>query len=332
MSELHVALICHAEHSNSPEDRKHEWSEWVPNFLSLLDSIEKETGVHIPVTWCCCATHGREDAALVAKELPDIWQQFKDRGDEIGLHIHVRPEVADKRFEWYAHEFQHLFLEEDVARLIDLGFDPPRTYVPGMMAWRKLWPSALLKAGFQVSSSIIALPSRYLAWTGLLEHAYGIDLKPYLLWHNRPESYPYRPYRTHNDNLVTEGDSELVELPVIGWIGCDLGPEWTDFENSPPFDALTDVKSLRPKNWIVDRFMKFEADEGKPFPGLHERWKTRKEVSLDIWPTFFHPRELHEQNIRRMHKFIYSLLKWDDVSFTTAYQAVLNWKEQNGRG
>ena len=327
MSQFYITLICHAEHSSASEERKYEWSEWVPNFLSLLDVIEEDTGCHIPVTWCPVVEHRRERTTLIVQEIPDIWQQIKDRGDEIGLHIHVYPEVdgKDERFGWYVHELQHLFLEEDVDRLVHLGFEPPKTYVPGMQLWRKEWASALLKAGFEVSSTIMALPSKYVAWLGLFEH-FDIAPTPYLLWHHRPESYPFRPYRTQNSNLVAEGDSELVELPVIGWIGCDIYPDAPYFENSPPFDTLAEVRALKPKNWIAERFMKFEADEGKPFPGLYERWRRRKEVPVDIWPTLFHPRELHEENIQRMNKFIRALLEWDDVSFATAHEAVLKWK------
>jgi hypothetical protein len=68
------------------------------------------------------------------------------------------------------------------------------------------------------------------------------------------------------------------------------------------------VTAQAPRNWIAERFMKFEDEEGKPFPGLYERWRRRKEVSVDIWPTFFHPRELHEQNIKRLDRFIRALV------------------------
>ncbi len=329
MSEFYITLICHAEYSSSPEDRKYEWSEWVPNFLALLDNIEKDTGYHIPITWCCVADHRKEGTILIAQELPDIWKQIKDRGDEIGLHIHIYPEIGDKRFRFSAHEFQHYFLKEDAGRLVDLGFDPPKTYVPGNQVWRKELASSLLKNGFEVDSTIMALPSKYLAWTGLLEDVFHIDISDYLLLHNRPEHYPFRPYRTKKDNLVVEGNSGLVELPVIGWIGCDLGPEWKDFNNSPPFDLLVKTKDLIPKNWIAERYMNFEVKEQKAFPGLYERWKNRYEIPVDIWPTLFHPRELHEDNIKRLNKFIRILLEWDDVKFSTAYNAVLRWKKSN---
>ena len=128
---------------------------------------------------------------------------------------------------------------------------------------------------------------------------------------------------------MVEGTSGLVELPVIGWIGCDLGPEWKDFNNSPPFDLLVKTKDLIPKNWIAERYMNFEVKEQKAFPGLYERWKNRYEIPVDIWPTLFHPRELHEDNIKRLNKFIRILLEWDDVKFSTAYNAVLRWKKSN---
>ena len=84
MSQFYITLICHAEHSSASEERKYEWSEWVPNFLSLLDVIEEDTGCHIPVTWCPVVEHRRERTTLIVQEIPDIWQQIKDRGDEIG--------------------------------------------------------------------------------------------------------------------------------------------------------------------------------------------------------------------------------------------------------
>jgi hypothetical protein len=120
--------------------------------------------------------------------MPNLWQRIKERGGEIGLHIHLYPEgVGDSRFKTYAHEFQHLFVEEDVARLVDRGFALPKTYTPGGQVWRKEWASALLKAGFEVSSTIMALPSKYVAWLGMFEYL-GVDPAPYLLWHHRPES------------------------------------------------------------------------------------------------------------------------------------------------
>ena len=273
---------------------------------------------------------------LVAQKCPDIWRRIRERGDEIGLHIHLSPEVGPKgreqKFWWHAHEFQHLFLEESVSRMVDFGFDPPKTYTPGGQVWRREWASALLKAGFEVDSTIMALPSKYLVWPGLFEHVYEADITPYLMWSHRPESYPFRPYRTAADDLVAEGDSELVELPVIGWIGCDIYPDQPYFRNSPPFDCIVPVADLEPRNWIADGFLKFEKEEGKPFPGLHERWERRHEVPVDIWPTLFHPLELHEKNLQRMDRFMRAVLSWEDVSFCTAHDAGCQWKSANARG
>jgi len=333
LPEFLVSLICHAERSSYPEEQKYEWTEWVPNLLSLLDRIEKDTGFHIPITWCCCANHSRQyvdsGKILVAQQFPDVWKRIRDRGDEIGLHIHYAPEIGDKRFKFFSHEFQHLLLKEDVERLTDFGFDPPKTYTPGNQVWRKEWASFLLDAGFEVDSTIMALPSKYLVWPNLLENVFEVDISPYLLWTHRKETYPFRLYRTHDSDLTQEGKSELVELPVIGWLGCDIYPERPYFKNSPPFDHLDRIQNLEPKNWMVGRFLRFEKEQGKPFPGLFTRWESRAEVDVDIWPTLFHPRELDAINIQMIGKFIRSLLEWEDVSFATAYDAVKKWKRSN---
>lgn len=334
MGKFFVCLICHAENGSTDEQKAHEWSEWTPKLLQLLDQIEKETGVHIPVTWCCCMDYGRDGSDIVAKEHRDLWKRFQGRGDEIGLHIHMRPGIGptgkERQFLWSTHEFQHLFLEQSVSQLVDLGFDPPKTYTPGGQVWRDEWAQALLANGFEVDSTIMSLPPRYLGWTSLFEHVYKTDITRYLLWHHRPEAYPFRPYRVSEKDLAQQGVSELVELPVVGWIGCDIynGPEHY-FENSPPYDGLASVRDLRPQNWISKRFLRFEQDHHKPSAGLRERWLTRSEIPIDIWPTLFHPRELHAKNQKRLETFIRTLLQWEDVCFANVYEAVTSWKRSN---
>ncbi len=341
MAKFIVTLLCHAESAyHRPELHAREWAEWVPEFLALLDRIEKDTGVHIPITWCCAAEHSKEfienDTVLVAQQEPDIWKRFVDRGDEVGLHIHlhrehIHDETEDKRFWCYAHEFQHLFLEEDVERMVNFGFPPPKTYTPGWQMWRKEWPEPLVQAGFEVDSTIMALPHEYMLWPWILEYAAKIDVSPYILWNHRQSAYPFRPYRTKEDDLSAEGESSLVELPVIGWIGCDCNPKWMGFENSPPFDHLVALDDLAPggSDQIIRLAKSFEADHSQPFPSLYERWRRRKEVPVDIWPTLFHPRELQPRVRDRLDMFIRTLVEWDDVSFATAYDAACEWKRSN---
>ena len=338
MGKFLITMLCHAERGSDPSERAAEWSVWVPRFLDLLDSIEKETGKRVSLTWCCCANYAREYAEagtiLVAQECPEVWRRIQDRGDEVGLHIHFDPEIPGPSqlhpgTVGLMHEFQHLFLEESVSRMVDFGFPQPKTYTPGNQVWRKEWAQHLLEHGFEVDSTIMALPSKYLGWTNLLEQVFSADITNYLLWHHRPESYPFRPYRTHPDDLAQEGNSELVELPVIGWITCDIYPEDAYFNNSPPFDTIVPLEELTPQTWISFRFGQFEQDYQKPFPGLFERWRRRNETAVDIWPTFFHPRELHDSNLKRLGSFIRTLLEWDDVAFVMASSAVTDWKQCN---
>ena len=117
---------------------------------------------------------------------------------------------------------------------------------------------------------------------------------------------------------------------MIGWLGCDIYPNQPYFRNSPPFDCIVPVAELEPRNWIAEGFLRFEKEVGKPFPGLRERWEMRREVPVDIWPTLFHPMELHEKNLQRMESFIRAVLDWEDVSFCTAHDAVRQWKEAGG--
>jgi peptidoglycan/xylan/chitin deacetylase (PgdA/CDA1 family) len=322
---------------DSPEKHSQEWAEWVPGFLKLLDKIEKDSGTRIPLTWCCGAYHRKDylDAGtiLVAKEYPDIWKRIKDRGDEIGLSIYagdrnryVSTELGDTQFIWYTQEFQHLFLQQDIGRLVDQGFDPPKTYSSSGYIWRAGWAPVFIKAGIETDLSIVSLPPKYLAWGDFFNEIYRADITPYTLLQHLPGSYPFRPYRTAADSLSAPGTSELVELPVSGYIGNDFGAEWNDFDNSPPFDLTVAAAELKPVNWIAKRYYAFEKDFGRPFPGLYERWRMRNEAGVDIWPTFFQPGELHPVTMKRIEKFIRTVLEWDDVAFETVHAAVTSWK------
>jgi hypothetical protein len=343
VSVFHVSLICRAgrtDASANPAKSSAEWAQWVPDFLALLDTIEQQTGRHIPVTWCCCAHHRKDyidtGTVLVAREHPDVWKRIRERGDEIGLQIYVdrrnqyiASEAGDTQYIFYSQEFQLLYLQQDVDRLVSLGFDPPKTYSSTGFVWRKKWASSLAQAGFEVDASLVALPPAYLPWTRFFDDMYHADIAPYLLWNHRPEAYPFRPYRCAPGSLVDAGASHLVELPVVGWIGNDFGPQYSDFKNSPPFDLLVEPMRLTPDTWMSQCYRTFELEQGKPFPGLYYRWLKRAETPVDIWPTFFHPGELHELTLQRIDRFIRTLLTWDDLLFSTAHAAVIDWKKHN---
>lgn len=103
MSKFYVCLISHAEY-RTPHDAQDVsaeavFEEWVPRFTSLLDNIQRDIGRRIPVTWCCGAYHDRESVesgkVLCAQHFPDQWKVLRDRGDEIGLHIHPPTMGAD---------------------------------------------------------------------------------------------------------------------------------------------------------------------------------------------------------------------------------------------
>ena len=139
MGKLIVTLVCHAEVGVPRDDPNVNeatvYNEWVPRFTRLLDQIESDTGKRIPVTWCCCADHSASSVSsgkiLCAQHFPDQWRMLLDRGDEIGLHSHP-PEEEGFDGCWS----QDRFIAEDVERMVDFGFAPPKTYVPAMMLWR----------------------------------------------------------------------------------------------------------------------------------------------------------------------------------------------------
>ena len=326
-----VTLICHAELGVPGDDpgvtQATVFHEWIPRFTRLLDQIERDMGKRIPVTWCCCANHSKafidSGKVLCAQHFPDQWQALRDRGDEIGLHSHP-PEEEGFEGCWS----QDRFIEEDVERMVDFGFDPPRTYVPAMMLWRDRLAQTLIEAGFETSSTVIALPGKYLAWVQLFDYL-EIPIDRCLLSTHQPSSYPFRPYRVSESSMAEAGLSPLVELPVIGYVGKWDHP---DFSNSPPYDLTVRAGDLAPRNWIADACLAYERDTGRPFPGLRQRWEARNEVAVDIWPTLFHPFEMNEARLARCSRLLREVATWEGVGFATALDAVRAWKQANPVG
>jgi len=331
MRRLIVTLICHAE-LGAPRDTPSVstnavFQKWIPRFTSLLDQIEKDTGKRIPITWSCCANHSREfigsEKVLCAQHFPEIWRALRDRGDEIGLHSHP-PEEEGFEGCWS----QDRFIQEDVERMVDFGFEPPKTYVPAMFMWRDELAATLIEASFEASSSVIALPSKYLAWVQPFD-VLKIPIERCLLSTHQSVPYPFRPYRVSESSLAKPGSSELVELPVIGYLGKWDHP---DFANSPPYDLTVRASQLVPRNWIANAYLAYEEDTGRPFPSLRQRWESREEVEVDIWPTFFHPFEMNEDRLVRTSNLLREIATWDDVSFATALDAVRAWKRASPKG
>ena len=126
--------------------------------------------------------------------------------------------------------------------------------------------------------------------------------------------------------MARRGRSELVELPVIGYLG-----KWdhADFANSPPYDLTVTAEKLTPRNWIAERYLAYEHDTGRPFPSLRQRWETRGEVDVDIWPTFFHPYEMNRDRLTRTEKLLRELATWEEVYFATSSEAARAWKQAN---
>ncbi len=330
MSDFYICLISHAEYGK-PRDApgvsaEAVFSDWVPKLTALLDRLEKKTGRKVPITWCCGAYHDEEslakDKVLCAQHFPDQWKALRDRGDEIGLHTHP-PECGKDGFEgcWS----QHKWIKEDVERMADFGFDAPRTYVPAMMLWQDELAATLTDLGFEASSTVTALPGKYLAWVELFDYL-EIPIEQCLLSEHRPDAYPFRPYRMSQSGMALTGNTELIEMPVIGYLG-----KWDhqDFENSPPYDLLVKADQLRPVNSIAELYLSYQHDTGRPFPGLRQRWESRNEVKVDIWPTFFHPFEMNEERLKRTEKLLLELSEWEDVHFATALEAARAWKQVN---
>jgi hypothetical protein len=335
VSEFYVCLICHAE-VGEPRDTpgvsaETVYEEWVPRLTELLDQVGEDVGARIPVTWCCGAYHDSEAVesgkVLCAEHFPDQWHALRDRGDEIGLHSHG-PEIEGDETGFAGCWLQDLVVGEDVERMVELGFDPPKTYVPGMFVWRDELAGVLIKAGFEASSSVIALPGKYLAWVELFDYL-SIPIDQCLLSTHQPFSHPFRPYRASRSRMAERGESELVELPVIGYVG-----KWDheDFENSPPYDLVVDPRELTPRNWIADRYLVYEHDTRQPFPNLRQRWETREDVGVDVWPTFFHPFEMDEHRLARTERFLREVASWEDVRFATVLDAVRAWKRSSWPG
>jgi hypothetical protein len=184
---------------------------------------------------------------------------------------------------------------------------------------------ALIRAGFEASSTVIALPGKYVAWVELLDYL-GLPIERCLLSTHQPSSHPFRPYRVSYSGMARRGRSELVEFPVIGYLG-----KWdhADFANSPPYDLLVGAKELVPRNWIAERYLAYEQDTGRPFPGLGQRWESRGEVDVDIWPTFFHPFEMTRNRLARTETLLREVSTWEGVCFASALEAARAWKQAN---
>ena len=126
--------------------------------------------------------------------------------------------------------------------------------------------------------------------------------------------------------MARRGRSELVGLPVISYLG-----KWdhADFANSPPCDLTVSARELTPRNWIAERYFAYRQDTAKPFPSLRQRWESRGEVGVDIWPTFFHPYEMSKNRPIRTEKVLREVATWEDVCFATASEAARVWKRAN---
>lgn len=331
MAKFHVCLICHAEYgaaNDDSTDAETVFREWVPRFTEALDSLERELERRIPVTWCCGAYHDRESLqsgkVLCAEHFPDEWAALRERGDEIGLHSHG-PEVSDDETGLEGCWAQHMAVPGDIERMVSLGFESPKTYIPGFFLWRDELAQTLIDAGVEASSTVMALPGKHAAWVGLFDYL-KIPIETCLLETHQPSSYPFRPYRVSATGMGDRGDSELVELPVIGYLG-----KWDfpDFENSAPCDLTTSPKKLRPKNWIAEGYLAFENERHLAFPSLRQRWEMRYGQDVDIWPTFFHPYEMNHERLERTVRLVRELSSWDDVEFSTSIEAVRDWKGHN---
>jgi hypothetical protein len=122
-----------------------------------------------------------------------------------------------------------------------------------------------------------------------------------------------KPYRMATDNVVQAGDSDVIEVPISGHMveferGRDEELVWPFFEYH-----------------ITERFKM--------------RWEQKEENQVDIFEVFWHPFEaivkspsarINTPVLARLEEFLTDVGTWEGVSFSTVYDAAMDWDHRVG--
>jgi len=255
--------------------------------LQRFREIEDREGIKIPITWCLYFGNGQR-GPVTSTLNPDI--------------IDVRKEFFLRRFKLgdeigiHTHapdpREQCKFFTANAQRIEAEGFPYPKTHAPGWFYLNKKVFRALEKAEIEIDAGLLVR-------VGKATHPLGIMLQ------DCSERYPsdhksFRPYFPSYENICRAGDCSVLEIPVfLSYHGIEENPKG-----------------------FVDAFRK--------------QWEHRDEVAVDIVQFFWHPFECMEMKpggginhgVINGYYAVYSeIAKWEDVIFSTTYQAAKAWKD-----
>jgi hypothetical protein len=266
--------------------------------LALRERVEKKTGRKFPLTWMLGTYHFKNpeiQQPSVFDEHREMFKKLLKRGDEIGLHPHGIPDENNvMRID--------PFINGDTKALIRSGFPKPDTIVVGTWSFYPGTLKIIEQEGFSVDSSVAGGKQ---VQNGIVIYEYPPDDELHPVWR--------RPYRMSGENVMRSGDSGVIEIPASGHL--------LEFTKGEEEELVWEFFQYH----IIKRFKM--------------RWEQRKEQPVDVFEVFWHPFEvienrssgtLNTQILERFEKFLLEISNWEDVEFSTVYNAAMDWSSKEG--
>jgi hypothetical protein len=176
---------------------------------AMIDRVAERTGRRPKITYCLTDE-------FLSERLDEAFR-FVEQGHEVGIHSHL-PGAQRQRNHSYRGRYAYRLDERGVLNqdaiagafrqiAMALGLPAPQTHVSGMFTFQKTTIQVLQEAGFAVDCSLLPGQKSTHPATG-----------DFVLCDNRrrPSAFPYRPAQ---DDPWSDGDSEVIELPVSGNLG-----------------------------------------------------------------------------------------------------------------
>ncbi len=286
MGKVSIINVVHTEH-NWWDDEYTGLDEGTALLLERFGKIETRQGIRIPITWCLYFGNGQKGpvTGTVNSDIIDVRKEFFLERFELGDEIGIHTHAPDPRE-------QHRFFKANAEKIESEGFPYPRTHAPGWWYLDGQVIRALEDARIEIDTGV-------LVGCGKVTHP---AIKDLMLQdsssRDRQDHRSFRPYHPAYDNVSKPGNSSIVEIPVfLSYEGIG--------ENPARF---------------INAFRKL--------------WEYRNEVAASIVQFFWHPYECMEQKnggginlsvVDGWYTLYSEIALWEDVVFSTAYEAAKAW-------
>ncbi len=190
---MDIALVSHYEPPEVPEgDGYKELEKITKLFMEIGNEAVGERNKGFYSTFCVGFYHDTDHAVI--RKIPKIIVSLSNRGNEIGVHTHVAEDDLDDHVNYIASDRLELMLYGITVR----SWAPGDWYNAGEETFK-----ALEAAGYSYDLSVLPIFKSFTLGNG----KYTVDYSG---------CKQFTPYHPATDNPCKRGDSEILEVPVLG--------------------------------------------------------------------------------------------------------------------